>query len=151
MDFVTPAMLPLPVPHVDLTQTKEDHWVMDPLDEETLVRWNKTAATNTLAFRNVFHCVPDDTCKYLIKIENRQVTKYLLVTNWDEYHAFYPDPSKINLGHVYDPNMSVQEIRENLDKIHGHLVEFPTQFLRFEDLQGSSLPIVGTAVQELYT
>ncbi|RCH99456.1 hypothetical protein CU097_013561 [Rhizopus azygosporus] len=134
MDFVTPAMLPLPVPHVDLTQTKEDHWVMDPLDEETLVRWNKTAATNTLAFRNVFHCVPDDT-----------------LTNWDEYHAFYPDPSKINLGHVYDPNMSVQEIRENLDKIHGHLVEFPTQFLRFEDLQGSSLPIVGTAVQELYT
>ena len=61
MDFVTPAMLPLPVPQTDLTQTKEDYWVMDPLDDETLVRWNRTAATNTNAFREVFHCVPDDT------------------------------------------------------------------------------------------
>lgn len=47
--------------------------------------------------------------------------------------------------------MPVQEIRENLDKIHGHLVEFPTKFLSYEDLQGDSIPIVGGAVQELYT
>jgi phospholipase D1/2 len=56
-------MLPLPVPQVDFTNTPEDHWVMDPLDEETLARWNNTAATNTQAFREVFHCVPDDTGK----------------------------------------------------------------------------------------
>jgi phospholipase D1/2 len=31
-------MLPLPVPQVDFTNTPEDHWVMDPLDEETLAR-----------------------------------------------------------------------------------------------------------------
>jgi phospholipase D1/2 len=63
IDKVTPAMLPLPVPQIDYTQTKEDHWVMDPLDEDTLIRWNNTAATNTKAFREVFHCVPDDTSK----------------------------------------------------------------------------------------
>lgn len=63
MDTVTDAMLPLPTPQLDFTQTKEDHWVMDPLDEETLIRWNNTAATNTKAFREVFHCVPDDTSK----------------------------------------------------------------------------------------
>lgn len=56
-------MLPLPVPQLDFTQTKEDHWVMDPLDDDTLIRWNNTAATNTKAFREVFHCVPDDTGK----------------------------------------------------------------------------------------
>ncbi|KAG1152416.1 hypothetical protein G6F37_000260 [Rhizopus arrhizus] len=134
MDFVTPAMLPLPVPQTDLTQTKEDYWVMDPLDDETLVRWNRTAATNTNAFREVFHCVPDDT-----------------ITNWEEYHAFYPDPEKINLGHVQDPNMTVDEIRKHLDTIRGHLVEFPTKFLCYEDLQGDSIPVVGAAVQELYT
>lgn len=63
IDVVTDAMLPLPVPQLDFTQTKEDHWVMDPLDDETLIRWNNTAATNTAAFREVFHCVPDDTSK----------------------------------------------------------------------------------------
>lgn len=63
IDVVTNAMLPLPVPQEDYTQTKEDHWVMDPLDVDTLVRWNNTAATNTKAFREVFHCVPDDTSK----------------------------------------------------------------------------------------
>ncbi|KAI9248403.1 hypothetical protein BY458DRAFT_560172 [Sporodiniella umbellata] len=134
MDFVTPSMLPLPVPQVDLTKSKEDFWVMDPLDDETLTRWNNTASLNTKAFRTVFHCVPDDT-----------------ITNWEEYHQFYPDPDTINLGHVHDPEMSVQDIRENLDKIRGHLVEFPTKFLSFEDLQGDSIPIVGGAVQELYT
>ncbi|KAI8048754.1 uncharacterized protein B0P05DRAFT_500311 [Gilbertella persicaria] len=134
LDEVTNAMLPLPAPQVDYTQTKEDHWVMDPLDEETLGRWNHTAATNTYAFRQVFHCVPDDT-----------------VSTWDEYHKFHPDPEKIELGHVYDLNMSVDEVRKQLSTIRGHLVEFPLHFLQFEDLQGEAIPIVGSAVQELYT
>jgi phospholipase D1/2 len=134
VDHVTDAMLPLPTPQIDFTQTKEDHWVMDPLDEETLTRWNNTASTNTKAFRDVFHCVPDDT-----------------ITTWKEYHEFYPDPNKINLGHVYDPNMSVQKVRNNLDMIRGHLVEFPSKFLCCEDLQGEAIPVVGPAMQELYT
>ncbi|CAO3630936.1 unnamed protein product [Mucor hiemalis] len=134
IDIVNDAMLPLPVPQIDFTQTKEDHWVMDPLDDETLIRWNNTAATNTKAFREVFHCVPDDT-----------------VTNWDEYKNFHPDPEKISLGHVYDPNMSVRDIRQNLDTVRGHLVEFPTKFLSFEDLQKDAIPIIGSAMQELYT
>ncbi|KAI8990852.1 hypothetical protein BDF20DRAFT_908690 [Mycotypha africana] len=134
LDTVTPAMLPLPVPSPDYTQTKEDFWVMDPLDDETLNRWNNTAATNTKAFREVFHCVPDDT-----------------ITTWDEYHKFYPPTEKIELGHVFDPNMSLQEVRQKLSVVHGHLVEFPTKFLSCEDLQGESIPIVGASVQELYT
>ncbi|KAI8085326.1 hypothetical protein BDF21DRAFT_379811 [Thamnidium elegans] len=134
IDTVTDAMLPLPVPQLDFTQTKEDHWVMDPLDEDTLVRWNNTAATNTKAFREVFHCVPDDT-----------------IVSWSEYHKFYPDPEKINLGHVHDPTMSVHEVRQELNKIRGHLVEFPTKFLSFEDLQGEAIPFIGSAMQELYT
>lgn len=56
-------MRPLPVPQIDYTDSEEDRLVMDPLDEETLALWNETAATNTDAFRQVFHCVPDDTGK----------------------------------------------------------------------------------------
>lgn len=75
----------------------------------------------------------------------------IIVTNWDDYHKFYPDPEKINLGHVHDPNMSVREIRQNLDTVKGHLVEFPTEFLSHEDLQSEAIPLIGSAMQELYT
>lgn len=74
-----------------------------------------------------------------------------IVTTWDEYHKFYPDPKTVELGHVHDPNMSVREIRQNLDTIRGHLVEFPTKFLCHEDLQGEAIPIVGAQIQDLYT
>lgn len=47
--------------------------------------------------------------------------------------------------------MTVQQVRQHLDTVRGHLVEFPTKFLSFEDLQGEAIPIVGAAVQELYT
>lgn len=63
-DKVTNAMLPLPTPQDDTTDSDEDREVMDPLDEDTLARWNMTAKTNTEAFREVFHCVPDDTGKF---------------------------------------------------------------------------------------
>lgn len=75
----------------------------------------------------------------------------MIVTTWKDYHAFYPDPKKIDLGHVHDPDMSVHEVRQHLDIIRGHLVEFPSKFLSFEDLQGEAIPLVGPAMQELYT
>jgi phospholipase D1/2 len=47
--------------------------------------------------------------------------------------------------------MSVKDIRQNLDTVRGHLVEFPTKFLSFEDLQSEAIPLIGSAMQELYT
>jgi phospholipase D1/2 len=47
--------------------------------------------------------------------------------------------------------MPVEDIKENLNKVQGHLVEFPLKFLSFEDLQSDAIPVVGAAVQELYT
>ncbi|KAG1449258.1 hypothetical protein G6F56_008696 [Rhizopus delemar] len=133
-DQVTDAMLPLPTPQIDTTGSEEDKMVMDPLDEKTLDMFNSTAKTNTLAYRHVFHCVPDDT-----------------VTNWEEYKAFYPDPTQIDIGHIHDPDMSVEEIREHLGEVKGHLVEFPYHFLENIDLQGESIPFIGDDIQELYT
>lgn len=134
VDKVTDAMLPLPTPQIDTTESEQDKQVMDPLDEETLDLFNSTAKTNTVAFRHVFHCVPDDT-----------------VTNWEEYKAFYPDPNQTDIGHVHDPEMSVDEIRDHLGEINGHLVEFPYHFLENIDLQGESIPFIGNDIQELYT
>ncbi|GAA5809595.1 hypothetical protein MFLAVUS_003006 [Mucor flavus] len=133
-DAVTDDMMPLPIPQIDSFDSEEDQIVEDPLCDETLAMWNMTAKTNTEAFREVFHCVPDDT-----------------VTNWEEYKSFYPDPSEIEIGHVHDPEMSVNDIRDHLGNIRGHLVEFPYHFLEGIDLQGESIPFIGDDIQELYT
>lgn len=58
---ITDNMLPLPVPQTDETGTYEDQLVADPLNDTALDLWNTTARVNTEAFREVFHCVPDDT------------------------------------------------------------------------------------------
>jgi phospholipase D1/2 len=47
--------------------------------------------------------------------------------------------------------MPIKQVRDTLDQIQGHLVEFPTKFLCFEDLQGDSIPLVGASLQDLYT
>ncbi|KAI8140212.1 hypothetical protein BJV82DRAFT_624297 [Fennellomyces sp. T-0311] len=134
LDDVTDDMLPLPVPNVDYTESEEDRLVMDPLSEETFNLMTETAATNTSAFREVFHCVPDDN-----------------VHNWDQYKEFYPDQSKIEIGHVYDPSMSVEDIRDQLSRVRGHIVEFPLEFLKEEDLAGESIPFITDLTEELYT
>jgi phospholipase D1/2 len=73
------------------------------------------------------------------------------VTTWEEYHAFYPDPEKTEIGHVYDPEMPVDEIVDTLSTVRGHLVDFPLKFLEQVDLQGESVPFLGDDINELYT
>ncbi|KAI8329868.1 hypothetical protein BC941DRAFT_463630 [Chlamydoabsidia padenii] len=133
-DRVNNDMLPLPVPQIDTLESKYDQLVQDPLDEDTLDLWNSTARKNTEAFRHVFHCVPDDN-----------------VTTWEEYHDFYPNPEMIEIGHVHDPDMPVDEIIDTLGEVRGHLVEFPLKFLEKVDLQGESVPFLGDDINELYT
>ncbi|CAO3621262.1 unnamed protein product [Cunninghamella echinulata] len=133
-DKITNDMLPLPVPQVDTLDSDEDLLVQDPLNPETLELWNNTAKENTEAFRQIFHCVPDDN-----------------VTNWEEYHSFYPNPEKIEIGHVHDPDMPVEIIVDTLTKVKGHLVEFPLKFLEQIDLAGESVPFLGDDINELYT
>lgn len=155
IDEVNEDMLPLPVPNIDYTETEEDRLVMDPLSEDIWALWNETARTNTEAFRAVFHCVPDDTGNYINAGKRKGLfwcAKVLfLVTNWDEYKAFYPSGEEIDIGHVYDPEMSVDEILENLGRVRGHLVEFPLDFLKEVNLQGDSIPFITDFTEELYT
>ncbi|SAM04497.1 hypothetical protein [Absidia glauca] len=133
-DKVNNDMLPLPIPQLDTLQSRADKLVQDPLNDETLELWQSTSTKNTEAFRHVFHCVPDDN-----------------VTTWEEYHAFYPDPEKTEIGHVYDPEMPVDEIVDTLSTVRGHLVDFPLKFLEQVDLQGESVPFLGDDINELYT
>jgi phospholipase D1/2 len=70
-----------------------------------------------------------------------------IVRNYAQYKAFYPEPSLINVGHVWNPEMTTDEIRSHLRHIKGHLVEFPCRFLEEEDLKADAL----TLTLELYT
>jgi phospholipase D1/2 len=61
VESITASMHPPPVPQDDTLRSKEDRLVADPLDDETYQQlWVATAKSNTDAFRDVFHCVPDD-------------------------------------------------------------------------------------------
>ncbi|KAG9294883.1 hypothetical protein G9A89_003223 [Geosiphon pyriformis] len=113
--------------------TKEDLAVMDPLSDEFYNYWQKTAQNNTEAFRDVFRCVPDDN-----------------VTDWVGYKNFVPDPTKVPTGHVANTQKSVEEVREKLNQVRGHLVVFPTEFLKDENLLGS---VISNAVTpaEIFT
>jgi phospholipase D1/2 len=62
---VTPSMHMPPFANEDTLNSHEDRLVRDPLDEETYNElWLGTATKNTDAFREVFHCVPDESGKY---------------------------------------------------------------------------------------
>ncbi|KAL9553707.1 hypothetical protein PS6_003791 [Mucor atramentarius] len=82
--------------------------------------WNATAENNTLIYRDLFRCVPDDT-----------------VHTFEQHRKFLPDPAKIPHGHVADPDLHGREIRQRLSKVRGHLVQFPSDYLKDENMLGS--------------
>ncbi|KAI9229608.1 MAG: hypothetical protein DHS80DRAFT_13629 [Piptocephalis tieghemiana] len=96
--------------------------IQDPLSDDFDRVWQGTAQSNTEIFRRVFRCVPDDT-----------------VTTFDAYKKFIPDPTKVLRGHVADESLSKEETRTILDTVRGQLVEFPTEFLKDENLSNTSI------------
>ncbi|KAF9092887.1 hypothetical protein BGX27_001710, partial [Mortierella sp. AM989] len=96
--------------------------VRDPLHDDFYeCWWKRVAATNTEVFREVFRCVPDNT-----------------VETWDQYKAFIPNSKKVLQGHVAMEGATVDSVNKRLQKITGHLVEFPLRFLIQENLIGTA-------------
>ncbi|KAI8371715.1 uncharacterized protein BYT42DRAFT_581253 [Radiomyces spectabilis] len=108
------------VPHVS---RRGDTAALDPLSDHFYNHvWRKTAEYNTLTYREIFRCVPDDT-----------------VHTYEQHRKFVPDPSKIPQGHVANTELSTLEIREKLESIRGHLVQFPHDYLKDENMVGGNL------------
>ncbi|KAF9126269.1 hypothetical protein BGW39_006741 [Mortierella sp. 14UC] len=100
-----------------------DQVVMDPLDDAFYNGWwTRVAKTNTEIFREVFHCVPDNN-----------------IETWDQYKAFVPNPKKVLTGHVAMEGATVENVTAKLQRVTGHLVEFPTKFLCQENLMGNAV------------
>lgn len=97
---------------------RHDAAALDPLSDHTYNNiWLKRATTNTSIYRQLFRCVPDDT-----------------VHTYEQHRRFIPDPNKVKYGHVVDPNLTQDEICEQLDQVKGHLVLFPKDYLKDENL-----------------
>ncbi|KAG0322786.1 hypothetical protein BGZ97_004099 [Linnemannia gamsii] len=111
-----------------------DQVVMDPLHDDFYEKWwTRVAKTNTEIFREVFHCVPDNN-----------------IETWDQYKAFVPNPKKVLTGHVAMEGATVENVTAKLQKVTGHLVEFPTKFLCQENLMGGAVESTVTPM-EIFT
>jgi phospholipase D1/2 len=133
----------------------EDNIVSDPLSDAFLSLWNSRARQNTDIFRHVFRAIPDDTVK-----------------TWEEYKEFYEyyfykadaeaerkdagsRGPKYLWGHIvrddFQPGSAgIREVKDQLSRVKGTLIEMPLTFLIDEDIakQGLSLNAV---TEELYT
>lgn len=103
------------------TKARVDAQVLDPLADHCCKDiWNATAKNNTLIYRELFRCVPDDT-----------------VHTFEQHRKFLPDPTKIPHGHIADPELHGRDIRQKLARVRGHLVQFPSDYLKDENMLGS--------------
>lgn len=98
---------------------RHDAAVLDPLSDRFYTNiWMKRATTNTKVYRKLFRCVPDDT-----------------IHTYEQHRAFMPDDP----GHVADPTLTEEDICQELEKIQGHIVLFPKDYLKDENLLAGSI------------
>jgi len=105
---VTNEMRPAPYPASDLTQSKEDRLVADPLLPGTDQLWKETARKNREIFTEVFRTVPTN-----------------LVQNMAAYERYV---SKGKVGHVVE-GIPLSRVKDRLNLVQGSLVECPLEFL----------------------
>lgn len=110
----------------------EYEFVADPLDEKLWETWTSQATTNTEVFRFLFRADPDDNIK-----------------TFEEYDQFAPRKT-IKQGHLHDPFLPVNIVRENLDKVKGHLVWMPLDFLKDAEMAEQGLSVNQVTVVSRY-
>lgn len=90
--------------------------VADPLNDKLWELWCGQATTNTEVYRYLFRTDPDDH-----------------IRTWKDYDNFAPR-NTIKQGHLHDPYMPVDAVKKEMDKIRGHLVWMPLDFLCEEEM-----------------
>jgi len=143
-----PNYLPVGVPNEYDFGSEEDNVVVDPLDGEFLTMWNTRARTNTEVFGKVFHPVPSDNVKTW-KAYDEYYEKYFKLAD-PKVKDSKAGPYKV--GHVVSEFFpgGVAEVKEELAKIKGTLVEMPLLFLKEEDMAKEGLGF-NAFVEDLYT
>ncbi|KAL8846037.1 MAG: hypothetical protein Q9221_008850 [Calogaya cf. arnoldii] len=128
-----PNAQPVDVCPNDIMEGPEYEFVEDPMSDKVWDMWTGNATTNTQIFRHLFRADPDDNIK-----------------TFDDYEAFLPRHKKFKQGHLHDPFMPAQEVREKLDQIKGHLVWMPLEFLSDANMAEKGLQ-VNAYTESIYT
>ena len=120
----------------DNLEGPENDFVTDPLSDELWGEWTKRATTNTNVFRDLFHADPDDG-----------------ILTFEDYDDFTPHPKgdkDHKQGHLYDMSRPVAEVRQELDKVQGHLVWMQLKFLENAEMAEKGLQ-VNSYTESIYT
>ena len=89
----------------------EDPILDDPVSNSLFNFMKKRANTNTLVYRNIFGCYPDDTYTSFEKLKYAQTKKQ-----------------------QEEPRIFLNYYNNAKDQIKGHIVEYPLLFLKDEEL-----------------
>lgn len=108
----TSEMLPVPHPYDYDFGSDEDKLVEDVLNPDFWKLWNETALNNQAAFERIFRSIPSNQ-----------------VRNWKDYDSYLAPTKAVLYGHVADKTMSLRDVKQTLDRIKGHLVPAPLEFL----------------------
>ncbi|EPQ31651.1 uncharacterized protein PFL1_00984 [Pseudozyma flocculosa PF-1] len=126
-NYPTPAMKAPPYWGLDPARRayrrEYDDLVQDPLGEEVERIWKEQATHNTEVYDELFHVVPTDK-----------------VRTWKDYHAHFPKPP-IQTGHIADPSMPLEHIKQRLSTVRGSLVNFPMHFMEDEKLDEETIEV----------
>ena len=141
----------------DIMEGPEYEFVADPLSDKVWDMWTGNATRNTDLFRHLFRADPDDNSKCLSSILpaawiNKKLNPNLplLVKTFADYESFLPKHEKFKQGHLHDPFMPAQEVRQKLDQIKGHLVWMPLDFLKDAEMAEKGLQ-VNAYTESIYT
>lgn len=107
----------------DVGSGEEFEFVADPLGDAVWDLWTSSATKNTELYRRLFRADPDNNIK-----------------SFEDYDGFAPGKS-IKQGHLHDKFIPVNEVREKLDEIRGHLVWMPLDFLKDAEMAGKGLQV----------
>ncbi|OJJ47055.1 hypothetical protein ASPZODRAFT_115979 [Penicilliopsis zonata CBS 506.65] len=108
----------------EVLEGPEDAFVADPLGDDLWNTWTSQATTNTEIFRFLFRADPDDGIK-----------------TFADYESFRPRGVKNKQGHLFDPFLPSNIVREKLDLIKGHLVWMPLEFLKDAEMAEPGLSV----------
>ncbi|KAJ5812466.1 hypothetical protein N7474_008767 [Penicillium riverlandense] len=117
----------------EILEGAENDFVTDPLSDSVWDTWTNQATTNTDMYRLLFRADPDDNIK-----------------TFEDYDRFRGARGSHKEGHLFDPYMPVQDVREKLDRIKGHLVWLPLQFLQDAEMAEPGLA-VNQITESIYT
>ncbi|KAJ6010326.1 hypothetical protein N7451_001738 [Penicillium sp. IBT 35674x] len=111
----------------EILEGPENDFVTDPLGDAVWNTWTEQASVNTETYRVLFRADPDDHIK-----------------TFEDYDNFYPR------GRTSRVTCLIPEVREKLDRIKGHLVWLPLEFLCEAEMAEPGLA-VNQITESIYT